>query len=164
MVENNRLFGEVEKLSHTDEMTGLYNYRFLRDKVMSLIAGNVSPIALLFIDLDGFKRYNDRYGHLQGDEVLKRFSGILRQAVDSQGFVTRYGGDEFIIVLPRYKTKKAVNIADHVNRLINEVNLKAPATIPVSFSYGLALYPDDGKDFGTLIDHADKFLYQRKQR
>jgi diguanylate cyclase (GGDEF)-like protein len=164
MVENNRLFGEVEKLSHTDEMTGLYNYRFLRDKVMSLIAGNVSPIALLFIDLDGFKRYNDRYGHLQGDEVLKRFSAILHQAVDSQGFVTRYGGDEFIIVLPRYKTKKAVIIANLISSLINEANLNATASIPVSFSYGLALYPDDGADFGTLIDHADKFLYQRKQR
>lgn len=164
MVENNRLFGEVEKLSHTDDMTGLYNYRFLRDKVMSLITGNVSPIALLFIDLDGFKRYNDRYGHLQGDEVLKRFSGILRQAVGGHGFATRYGGDEFIIVLPHFKTKKAVKVANRVSSLINEANLAIPATIPVSFSYGLALYPDDGPDFGTLIDHADKFLYQRKQR
>jgi len=164
MMENNRLFGEVEKLSHTDEMTGLYNYRYLRDKVMSMIAENVSPIALLFIDLDGFKRYNDRYGHLQGDEVLKRFSGILLRAVGINGFVTRYGGDEFIAVLPRYKTKKAVQITKQIHRLINETNLNAPATIPVSFSYGLALYPDDGRDFGTLIDHADKFLYQRKQR
>jgi diguanylate cyclase (GGDEF)-like protein len=164
MMENNRLFGEVEKLSHTDEMTGLYNYRYLRDKVMSMIAENVSPIALLFIDLDGFKRYNDRYGHLQGDEVLKRFSGILLRAVGGHGFVTRYGGDEFIAVLPRYKTKKAVQITNQINRFINETNLNAPATIPVSFSYGLALYPDDGRDFGTLIDHADKFLYQRKQR
>lgn len=164
MMENNRLFGEVEKLSRTDEMTGLYNYRYLRDKVMSMIAENVSPIALLFIDLDGFKRYNDRYGHLQGDEVLKRFSRLLLQAVGSHGFVTRYGGDEFIVVLPHYKTKKGMQIADHIARLINEANLNAPATIPVSFSYGLALYPDDGRDFGTLIDHADKFLYQRKQR
>jgi len=164
MVENNRLFGEVEKLSHTDEMTGLYNYRFLRDKVMSLIADNVSPIVLLFIDLDGFKRYNDRYGHLQGDEVLKRFSSLLVKAVGNLGFVTRYGGDEFIIVLPRYKTRKAVDIVNRVHDLIREVNLNAPAAIPVSFSYGLALYPDNGVDFGTLIDHADKFLYQRKQQ
>lgn len=163
MVENNRLFAEVQKLSRTDELTGLYNYRFLRDKINALIADNVSPISLLFIDLDDFKRYNDRYGHLQGDEVLKRFSNVLTQAVGNSGFATRYGGDEFIVVLPRYKIKKAENIADCVNDLIQAANRSNPDAIPVSFSYGLALHPDDGTDFGTLIDHADKFLYRRKK-
>jgi len=160
MIEKNRLFTEVAELSQTDEMTGLYNYRFMRDKVHALIEDRVSPIAFVFIDLNNFKAYNDRYGHLSGDEVLRNFSRLLERVVHHRGFAARYGGDEFILILPGTDRRTAETVVTRVKRMADA----DPIAVPVGFCHGLSIYPEEGTDFDALIDHADRFLYQQKER
>ena len=160
-IENGRLFKKIENLSYTDELTGVKNYRFLRETLTSLIQQSVSPTAIVIIDLDDFKRYNDQFGHLYGDRVLKIFSQGLEGLIRKKGYVVRYGGDEFIIILPRIGLRRCRNIIKRVKQYFrNEQLLNMENGIP--FSYGIAVYPDDGVDFGELIDRADKLLYQAK--
>ena len=160
MIEKNSLFTEVAQLSQTDEMTGLYNYRFMRDKVHALIEDRVSPIAFVFIDLNNFKAYNDRYGHLSGDEVLRNLSRLLERAVHSHGFAARYGGDEFILILPGADRRTAEAVVARLKRTA----AADPIAVPVGFCHGLSIYPENGTDFGALIDHADRYLYRQKER
>lgn len=158
MIEKNQLFTSVNRLSQTDEMTGLYNYRFIQDKVRSLIADRVSPIAFVFLDLNNFKSYNDRYGHLSGDEVLKNFSRLLIRAVHAGGFAARYGGDEFVLILPRANRRSAEVIVASVKMAASA----DPIAIPITFCHGISIYPHDGQNLGDLLDHADRLLYQQK--
>lgn len=160
MIEKNRLFTSVNRLSQTDEMTGLYNYRFIQDKLRSLIADRVSPIAFVFLDLNNFKAYNDRYGHLSGDEVLKNFSRLLIRAVHTVGFAARYGGDEFVLILPRTNRRAAEAIVTSVKMAASA----DPIAVPVSFCHGISIYPHDGQTLGSLLDYADRLLYLQKTK
>lgn len=163
VIENAQLFEEIEKLSHTDEMTGVYNYRFLREKIKLLIKENVSPISLIMIDLDNFKKYNDEFGHLYGDEILRLFSQNIVNLVNKYGYVIRYGGDEFIILLPKVNlTFNKVLVKKITNYISKHKIIKG--RLPIKFSYGLAVYPDNGMNLGDLIDYADKLLYQKKSK
>ncbi len=162
-IENTQLFGKIEKLSNTDEMTGVYNYRFLREKMTSLVEGGVSPISLIMIDMDNFKKYNDKFGHLYGDEILRIFSKCIMKVVGSNGYVIRYGGDEFIILLPHGDRKLSKNI---MRRIANYANRRKiiRGKNPIKFSYGIAQYPQNGGNLGDLIDHADQLLYHKKSK
>jgi diguanylate cyclase (GGDEF)-like protein len=113
------------------------------------------------MDLDHFKEYNDRYGHLHGDEVLKQVSQLLKETVGKKGYVTRYGGDEFIIILPGIGLKGA---EDRVQKAVKKMETIDQRVIPVRFSCGISVFPYDGKDIGSLIDQADKRLYIVKNK
>ena len=160
-LENAQLFKKIEKLSNTDEMTGVHNYRFLREKFKSLLKEKVSPVAIIMIDLDNFKKCNDSFGHLHGDEILRIFSECLVDAIGKKGFVVRYGGDEFIILLPRTSQKSCKTLLSKI---------KSHSHIPdicrrhstCGFSYGIAVYPKNGLNLGALIDYEDKLLYKQK--
>ena len=160
-IENSQLFEKIERLSNTDEMTDVYNYRFLREKLKSLIKNKVSPISLIMIDLDDFKECNDSLGHLYGDEVLKMFSECLVDAIGKRGYVVRYGGDEFIILLPKTSRKSSKTLIDRIGNYSNK-HKTCRAHKPCSFSYGIAVYPRNGLNLGSLIDYADRLLYQQK--
>lgn len=160
-IENAQLFEKIEKLSNTDEMTGVYNYRFLREKIASLIKENVTPITLVMIDLDSFKEYNDQFGHLYGDEILGIFSEILVNVVDKRGYVIRYGGDEFIVLLPSISLKICKKLINKTSGFLSTHKI-IKGEAPISFSYGIAVYPDNGSNLGDLIDCADKLLYEAK--
>jgi len=162
-IENTQLFGRIEKLSNTDEMTGVYNYRFLREKTTSLIKSGASPISLIMIDMDNFKKYNDRFGHLYGDEILRIFSKCIMNVVGPNGYVIRYGGDEFIILLPQRDRKFSKRMMSKVNNYVNGHKIIRGKN-PIKFSYGIALYPKNGRNLGDLIDHADRLLYQKKSK
>ncbi|MCX7995098.1 MAG: sensor domain-containing diguanylate cyclase [candidate division WOR-3 bacterium] len=159
-IENNRLFEKNLIISYTDELTGVYNYRFLREKLNELIEKSIKSIAIAMIDLDQFKEYNDRYGHLAGDQLLKKVSQILRDVI-KDGYVTRYGGDEFIIILPDAGIR-AMKI--RLKQVRNMIEHQRSCKKFIRFSSGIAVYPEDGKDFGTLIDAADKRLYLEKKK
>jgi len=162
-IENAQLFEKIEKLSNKDEMTGVYNYRFLRDKIVTLINKKISPIALIMIDLDNFKHYNDEFGHLYGDELLKIFSRNLVEIVGKRGKVIRYGGDEFIILLPKTNLKKGKVFIKNVIKHMNSQKIIGGEE-SIKFSYGIAVYPKHGKSLGRLIDYADRLLYRQKAK
>jgi len=159
-MENNQLFEKNEFLSYTDDLTGVYNYRFLKEKLNELLKKEPKSLAIAMIDLDRFKEYNDQFGHLAGDLLLKNISRTLKEVVKN-GYVTRYGGDEFIIILPDAGPRA---IQYRINELRQMIVRSGHDKVAVQFSCGIATYPVDGRDFGTLLDCADKRLYQEKRR
>jgi len=159
-MDNSKLFERNLIISYTDELTGVYNYRFLREKLNELIEKSHKSIAIAMIDLDRFKEYNDKYGHLAGDQLLKKISQILRDVI-KDGYVTRYGGDEFIVALPGSGVRA---LKSRIERAKKVMHHSKDERLPIDFSCGFAVYPEDGMDFGTLIDSADKKLYLEKRR
>ncbi len=159
-MENNQLFAKNVYLSYTDDLTGVYNYRFLKEKLNELLRKEPKSLAIAMIDLDRFKEYNDQFGHLAGDFMLKKISQVLKTVV-KDGYVTRYGGDEFIIILPEAGLRAAQYRIKKARQLFTQ---SKSDSIPIGFSCGIATYPIDGRDFGSLIDCADKRLYQEKRK
>lgn len=152
----------LEKTSITDALTGLYNQRHFHDSLEQAVTRNKRqkhPLCLLFFDVDGLKIYNDNYGHLVGNDVLravaKSLSQSIRKNVDS-GY--RCGGDEFAAILPEVNAEQAVEIAMRVNR-----NFRKKGFQYVSLSFGVAeLGPET--DSKTLFKHADDAMYMAKRR
>ncbi|MEO0128999.1 MAG: GGDEF domain-containing protein [candidate division WOR-3 bacterium] len=159
-MENNRLFEKNLIISYTDELTGVYNYRFLREKLNELIEKSYKQFAIAMVDLDRFKEYNDQYGHIAGDMLLKRISQVFKEII-KDGYVTRYGGDEFIIILPNAGARAIRSRIEKARALITRLK---KGELFINFSCGIATYPEDGKDFGILIDNADKRLYLEKRK
>jgi diguanylate cyclase (GGDEF)-like protein len=153
----------------TDGLTQLFNHRYLQEKTAELIsrAGkNDDELTVLLIDLDKFKLLNDTYGHVVGDRFLQHTSGLLRRAVHLDGFVGRYGGDEFLIVLPHVNATKAQPIMGRIRALLTEERFSPHPLVdplPISFSMGLAAFPFNGSNAKELIAFADAALYAEKQ-
>ncbi len=146
------------ELSILDCLTGLHNYRYFNEVISREVARAKrypQAFALMMIDIDGFKSYNDSRGHLAGDELLKSVSKLFIESIRVVDMVFRYGGEEFTILLPQTSREGAAAAA---NRIINSVKQKMPITI----SIGLASFPEDGQTKDELINCADKALYQAK--
>jgi two-component system cell cycle response regulator len=151
----------LERLYITDELTGLYNQRRFHDRLEREVAEHEkqqNPMCLLFFDVDGLKMYNDNYGHLGGDDILKAVAqsvtGNIRKDADS-GY--RYGGDEFAVILPETRTEQAVETAKRVNQGLRQAGFHN-----VNLSFGVAeLGP--GMDSKTLFRHADDAMYMAKR-
>jgi diguanylate cyclase (GGDEF)-like protein len=151
----------VRQLAVTDPLTGVANYRRLLDALDSEIKryGRTGrPFAVLVLDLDGLKKLNDTYGHLVGSEALCRLANILRihsREIDTAG---RYGGDEFVLVLPETEFAAARRVADRVSERLRTDGDEPP----VSASIGIAVYPQDGRTIEELLGTADSALYREK--
>lgn len=158
------------QIAHTakhDDLTGLPNRALLNDRLdyaIALAARHKSKLALLFIDLDGFKHVNDSLGHSTGDKLLKSVAGRLRNCVRAADTVSRQGGDEFVVLLSDLSRAEDVvisasNILDAVAQVhsINEHDLHVTASV------GISIYPEDGDDSETLLKNADTAMYQAKE-
>ncbi|RKX72281.1 hypothetical protein DRP43_01125, partial [candidate division TA06 bacterium] len=149
----------------TDPMTSLYNYRFLKNHLKERITetGNHNKIfSLIMIDLNDFKYINDTYGHLAGDEVLQWLSNKMIVTLGSKCKISRYGGDEFLIVFDG-KKKDAAKLMDKFRKDIREKEfVYNDKTIKVDFSIGVMEYPTDAHSLSDLIDQVDKALYNEK--
>lgn len=148
---------------YIDDLTGLYNRRFLRVKSgehFRIIDREASTSSILLIDLDHFKNINDTYGHSKGDTVLKEFSSFLEGLLRSNDSVFRYGGDEFVCVLPGTGYEQAERIS---HRFIEKCRETEFSRIRITMSIGIASCPDDGKEWGELFDTADQRLYSAKR-
>ena len=156
-----------------DALTGLPNRAALVEACSRELARAVRhhrPLAMAIADLDGLKAYNDAYGHLAGDELLKSVAGLLRTGRRATELVGRYGGDAFIILLPETGAAGAVAVADRVRQAVMEFPFAhpngggAPSSVPVTLSAGVATSPEDGSTLNALLSAADERLYEAKRR
>ena len=168
------LYEKIEMLSITDEMTTLYNRRYLFSQLKNEIerAQRYSyPLSILMMDLNNFKIYNDTYGHQYGDEVLKSVAILFKNSVRKSDFVVRFGGDEFVIVMPEADKDRALNLAERLSKEVE--NLAFPSVTSaqqrknlrverLKISIGTATFPADAQHMDGLITKADSQLYVMK--
>jgi diguanylate cyclase len=153
----------------TDPLTGLGNRKFFDHTIGEAVAdaaANREPLSLLMCDIDHFKSFNDHYGHLTGDQVLRLVALSLKQNVKGQDIAARYGGEEFAVVLPATALRPALTVADHIRRAVMSKELKKKSTGEtlgrVTISVGVSmLHPGD--DVNSLIERADDCLYTAKR-
>jgi diguanylate cyclase (GGDEF)-like protein len=115
-------------------------------------------------DMDGFKQINDRFGHLEGNRVLRLFAQALKESCREYDYVARMGGDEFVVVAPGLPTDSATKKADQLRALAKQAGVEVCAEDILSLSVGQAVFPDDGKDAEELLAEADRRMYMEKQR
>ncbi|HEY8857247.1 MAG TPA: EAL domain-containing protein [Rugosibacter sp.] len=155
----------IERLVNYDPLTELPNRVLLRDRVHQAIANagrTGQSLALMFLDLDHFKNINDSLGHSIGDELLRSVSMRLRNAVREQDTVSRWGGDEFILLLPECTIEGATRVAEKLLAVFDAPYQAENHELNSSPSIGIALYPVDGNDFDSLIRAADAAMYRAK--
>lgn len=146
-----------------DEVTGLHNRRYVTgciERELSRSSRYDLSFSLVFVDMDGFKAVNDSFGHSVGDELLRAFGSHLRHMMRVEDVVARYGGDEFLILMPRTETDGAERFA---RRLLDaQPEMLSTFAVPVAFSAGIASFPVDGRTAADLVDVADRRLYEAK--
>jgi len=159
---------ELKKLAITDPLTSLPNRRALDEILQREIERSKRynrPLSVMVIDLDNFKMVNDTFGHSFGDEVLKTVGKILRESCRKVDIVGRYGGDEFIIILPETNLKNTIKVANKLIKNVDKIELFSPnkARIYLSISIGIAVYPDTTIELEKLINFADLAMYEAKK-
>jgi len=164
VLANLRNLAIAEVRAATDALTGLPNTRAVQDTIKRMVAQasrTVSPLSAALLDLDHFKRINDAYGHSRGDEVLAAVAMVLRSSVRESDFVGRYGGEEFLLLLPDTGRDQAAIVAEKVRAAVAGLGL-SEINQPVTASLGVAAVPDDAADADTLVRAADRALYAAK--
>lgn len=164
-----QLEAQLQRLSQQDGLTGLYNRRFFDSQLNSewrRLRRQGASLALLMLDIDYFKRYNDRLGHLAGDDALRQVSDVLRTSLQREGdSACRYGGEEFAIILADTGLEGGMHVASRVQQRLATLNLVHPASplAHLTLSIGLAVAePDGGESPDLLVAHCDQALYRAK--
>ncbi len=160
MLEKERL----QKLSITDPITHLTNHRFFQEKIRiewDKAKNKNLPLSLIMIDVDHFKKFNDRFGHPEGDKFLALVAATLKNVTPLEASLSRYGGEEFALILPEAASPKALEVAE---KLRNEILMTNFNNYPLSISLGVATYPQHASSIDELILSADQSLYQAKRR
>lgn len=161
---------ELEQLSVTDALTSLYNRRFLEKRLneeISRCKRSNAAFTVMLIDIDHFKIYNDICGHLAGDSALRKTARLLGISARQMDIVTRYGGEEFCVVLPDAHKKEAMLVAERIRRQIENEPFAYEERLPkgkLTASIGFSSFPDDGQTLKELINTADIALYRAKAR
>jgi len=164
IIENAQLYTQATIKANTDGLTGLYNHRQFHERMDQEIArgsrfGTVFSIIMLDIDL--FKVYNDIYGHLAGDQILRKIGELIKASVRKLDIPFRYGGEEFTVILPEARLDNAYKVAERMRKTIeSKASSKA---MPVTVSLGVASWPSDGITKEEIIGCADTALYRAKQ-
>ena len=161
----NRMADELKSRARTDELTSLPNFRAFRERIdAELERADRYPeqFGVLVLDLDRFKKYNDTYGHLAGNDALRRVAQTIRETVRAVDFPARYGGEEFAVIVPQVDAPSLAAIAERIRANIEQLPAPVDGTT-VTVSIGAALYPDDGAAREALFRTADERLYQAKE-
>src|SRR3990170_1148523 len=163
-----RHYEEVQERADVDFVTGLFNHRFMQAYIHKLVSAGAArgrKFAVLLMDVNDFKSFNDTYGHSVGDRVLQVVANQLRLMTDREGMVGRFGGDEFIVVLPGHGQQEAGAFAQAFQDWLTNYAFKTPSgrAVPIVVSAGLAVFPDDGERRQELLASADARLYQCKR-
>jgi diguanylate cyclase (GGDEF)-like protein len=152
----------VEIRAQMDALTGLRNHGTFREELGTAVAHG-TPFALLMLDLDDFKAYNDRHGHEAGNELLRAIAVAIRHACRARDLVYRYGGDEFSLLLPETGLSGAIDVAERVRIAIRETRGSGRRRSGIRCSVGVATFPDDGEQRADLLLAADRALYAAKR-
>ncbi|MDY0267521.1 MAG: diguanylate cyclase [Trichloromonas sp.] len=161
---------KLEELAARDPLTGLYNRRMLEARFQEELSRCFrlkQHFTIMMIDLDHFKIYNDQCGHVAGDHALKKVAQLLKKSAREMDIVTRYGGEEFCLLLPNTSKEEALFVAERIRRAIEAEIFPGETALPtgrLTASIGVACYPDAGEKFETLINAADVALYQAKSK
>ncbi|MBI1823027.1 MAG: GGDEF domain-containing protein [Nitrospirae bacterium] len=160
----------ANSLANRDELTGAFNRRYFQEKIDEEIkraSRAETCFSLIILDVDHFKKYNDTYGHIQGDLLLKEIVKGIKERLRATDVVCRFGGDEFLILLMDTDKAMAVTIGNQIRNII-ELNpnfkLNGGSEEKITFSMGVAQFPEDGFSSIDLIRRADKALYLAKDR
>lgn len=157
---NNKL---LEKLAITDGLTGLYNHKYIVEKLSDIVnesKRHSKKLAIIMFDLDNFKGINDEFGHQIGDDVLVRVALILKEILRSEDIIGRYGGEEFLIVLPNTDVESAYSVAERIRRnIMNYIRINGELAVTISGGIGTLAY----EDASQLIKKADQLLYKAKR-
>lgn len=168
LVEERQEKERYKALCIVDGLTELYNYRYFRDMLVREVAmcrRYSYPLALLMVDVDDFKVFNDIRGHLAGDNVLRCLATSMRQNSRSVDVVARYGGEEFAIIMPHINKHSAAHAAERLRQAIEKIDWRGMGfdfELPVTISAGIADFPSDASTDEELISKADQALYEAK--
>jgi diguanylate cyclase (GGDEF)-like protein len=167
-LENSRLYRQTEELAIKDGLTGLFVHRYFMERLEEEIKRTLhsgGSFALLMLDIDNFKDFNDKYGHISGDVILKNISRVLKSEASAGDIVGRYGGEEFAFVELNCSKKEAIKLAEDIRKKIKKSSITIRRKkMSVTVSVGVAMFPDDAKLMKDLIWEADKRLYQAKSK
>ncbi|HSE96653.1 MAG TPA: GGDEF domain-containing protein, partial [Blastocatellia bacterium] len=161
-------YQDATRQSLIDDLTRLYNVRYFYralDNEIRRARRYGSPISVIFMDLDGFKRVNDAYGHRAGSLTLAEVARVILNSMREVDFVARYGGDEFVMMLPETPAKQALEAAERVRTQISNHRFSGGlgAEISITASFGVASFPEHAGEAGKLIELADSAMYEAKQ-
>jgi diguanylate cyclase (GGDEF)-like protein len=167
-MEKVRVLEQLRDAADIDLVSGVHNHRHLQERLRQEIARSArshSPLAVLMLDLDKFKPINDRHGHADGDRVLRNIAATISAHVRTNDIVARYGGDEFVVVMPDTPADRAEQVARRVvgGVLQQQHELTDRSHVTVGVSAGLALYPSDGRNSAQLLQAADAAMYEAKR-
>jgi diguanylate cyclase (GGDEF)-like protein len=165
-VQNARHFQQARSLANLDGLTGIYNRRYFEQRILEEIERHrrySGSLALILLDIDHFKKLNDEFGHLLGDEVLRQVSAMFRQHLRKIDVVCRYGGEEFAILVPETSGTNAFAVAEKLRKMVESWHFPGVPR-PVTISAGVAAYPQDGRSRDELMKAADDALYAAKQQ
>lgn len=171
ILENTMLYEKLANEAITDSITGVFNHRYFKIQLQREIKRSKRysyPLSLIMIDIDYFKKYNDTYGHLMGDLTLKLIAEVLKDNIRTSDILCRYGGDEFVIILPHTNLLSAMNVAEKLRKTVENYNLyrggpnKSKKQIHLTISLGISAYRD-GDTAEELIKQADQALYRAKK-
>lgn len=166
VVENARLYRKLEHEAETDGLTGAYNYRFFMralDHEMDRVRRHGGELAVLMVDVDNLKEYNDSFGHLGGSAALREIAEMLHEGSRTIDVVAKYGGDEFCLLLPRCGHDGARGFAERLRERIAQHAFENDAARRLTVSMGLAVFPAEGDDPRDLLHRADARLYDAKR-
>lgn len=166
-VANARLYDQARLEAHVDSLTGLWNHRSLLKFISHEMAAarfSGRELALLFVDLDGFKAINDGWGHPEGDALLREMAGVIRRTVPEGCYACRYGGDEFAVLFPGAGYDAALAVGESLRAAIADAGRRfiPPGARPVTSSIGLACFPADAQSISGLVGKADHAMYAAK--
>jgi diguanylate cyclase (GGDEF)-like protein len=167
-IANARLYEQTKRLAITDGLTELYNHRYLNDAMARALERAIrdsQPLSVVMLEIDNFKHFNDTFGHQRGDEVLRIVADLIRKTSRSADFAARYGGDEFLIVLPNTGKGAAQDIAERIRRAVESYPfiLGGSVVTSVTLSVGVAASPEDGVTVDAIVEAVDRAQYTAKR-
>jgi diguanylate cyclase (GGDEF)-like protein len=167
-IENSRLYYKTNELAITDSLTGLYVQKHFKERLDTELAKatvDKGRLSVLMIDLDYFKNCNDKYGHAAGDVLLGRIAQVLKETIEPRQVISRYGGEEFGVILSGVNKRKAIKISEDIReRIENSVFTLRRDQIKITVSVGVSSYPEDGNTAQGLLKTADANLYKAKEK